>query len=546
VRRLSQPAVAPATLAALLALGWLALAPNTPDLAAQVYRATVFARDGFTLWDNAWYGGHHMPGYSLVFPPLAGVLGTRLVGVLAAIGATVLFDALARRQWGDRAHWASAWFAAAAVADLMIGRVTYLLGVAVALGALLALQRGRPRLAAALAALCGVTSPVAGLFLAFVAGVLVLARVRDAAAGAPWRERLRRATGLREPAGVLAAAFGVVLALAVAFPDGGRQPFGTQALLVLLALTAGFAALVPARERTLRLGAALYALVVLASFVLPTPMGSNATRLAAAFAGPLLICVATGGVRRWALVAVATLAAAYQWYAPVREVAKVADDPSTRAAYYAPLVDFLDGRPGVGRLEVPFTRGHWEAVHLAPHFPLARGWMTQLDTKYNELFYVRRPVVGTNEYRAWLRRTGVRYVAVPGVPLDPSGEREARLIRLGVPFLTPIWASADWTVYEFTDPAPLVQGATAELMDLDSQRFLLRFDRAGTATVKVRFSPYFRPGGAAACVSPTKAGWTRVRALEAGRVSVGAAFSPGRIVARDGRCGGGAVGPPGA
>src|SRR4051794_24110244 len=139
------------TLTALLAVVWLALAPRTPDLAAAVYRTGLFAREGFQLYDAAWYGGHHLLGYSLVFPELAAVIGARPTGVLAAIVSTFLFERLAVGWWGPRGRAAAACYALAVIGDLMIGRLTFSLGVAVGLGSLLALQRGRPRLAAALA-----------------------------------------------------------------------------------------------------------------------------------------------------------------------------------------------------------------------------------------------------------------------------------------------------------------------------------------------------------------------------------------------------------
>jgi|GEM_PF-6572116 len=47
---------------------WAALQPPTADLAAQVYRAGLFERTGRILWDNNWFGGHHLPGYSLLTP----------------------------------------------------------------------------------------------------------------------------------------------------------------------------------------------------------------------------------------------------------------------------------------------------------------------------------------------------------------------------------------------------------------------------------------------------------------------------------------------
>ena len=64
--------------------------PPTPDLAAQVYRADLFHRIGFAVWDASWYGGHHMPGYSLIFPPLGASMA------VAAIAETIW------RRWQQR------------------------------------------------------------------------------------------------------------------------------------------------------------------------------------------------------------------------------------------------------------------------------------------------------------------------------------------------------------------------------------------------------------------------------------------------------------
>ena len=51
------------------------VAPLSADLAAAGYRSDLFARAGFTLWDNGWYGGHHLLAYSLLAPALGALLG---------------------------------------------------------------------------------------------------------------------------------------------------------------------------------------------------------------------------------------------------------------------------------------------------------------------------------------------------------------------------------------------------------------------------------------------------------------------------------------
>ncbi|MEA2209515.1 MAG: hypothetical protein QOF54_1992, partial [Solirubrobacteraceae bacterium] len=68
---------APWALLLALLTTWVLWYPPSPDLAAQTFRVHLFATDGFSLWDNSWYGGHYLPSYSLLFPALAASLGLR-------------------------------------------------------------------------------------------------------------------------------------------------------------------------------------------------------------------------------------------------------------------------------------------------------------------------------------------------------------------------------------------------------------------------------------------------------------------------------------
>ena len=54
-----------------------------PDLAAAGYRSDLFARVGFTLWDNGWYGGHHLLAYSLLAPALGALIGPQPLAALS-------------------------------------------------------------------------------------------------------------------------------------------------------------------------------------------------------------------------------------------------------------------------------------------------------------------------------------------------------------------------------------------------------------------------------------------------------------------------------
>ena len=94
-------------MAAALGIAYLIIQPDSADHAAQVFRSGLFDSQGLAAWDNFWFGGHHLPGYGLMLPALGALIGPRLVGVLAAVIASLLFSAIAYRSFGDRARSAS-------------------------------------------------------------------------------------------------------------------------------------------------------------------------------------------------------------------------------------------------------------------------------------------------------------------------------------------------------------------------------------------------------------------------------------------------------
>ena len=265
--------LAPTLLAAALAAVYMIWAPSSQDLAAATFRADLFADHGLVIWNNAWYSGHHVLSYSVLYPPLGALLGPRLVGALAVVAAAALFALLARRWFGARALIPSLWFAAAIGSWLLTGRIPFLLAVPFGLGALLAGDSGRSVVGGVLAALASLASPVAGLFIA-VAGVAI----------ALTGERLRGA----------ALALGGAAPIAVlnlAFPVPGQEPFVFSAFVAIPILAAAVLWLVPPEYRALRIGAVLYALLALVVYVVPNALGGNVTRLGALFAGPVLALV---------------------------------------------------------------------------------------------------------------------------------------------------------------------------------------------------------------------------------------------------------------
>jgi fumarate reductase subunit D len=516
----------PWVVAALGAVLYLLVAPPSADLAAQEYRAEL----GLTLWNNGWFAGHHTPGYSVLFPPLGGLLGVRLTGAVAAVAAAALFTALARRHWGEptresegfwvdvtqnpsrsrRGDAAALWFAAGTIAVLLTGRMTFLLGVAIGLGALLALAHERRLLAVALAAVTTLASPVAGLFLALAAVAWALAAARERAPAG---------------AGIAAAALAPVALMLVAFPQGGSEPFVASAFWPALAGAALLGALMPAHERALRNGALLYALALVAAFALATPLGGNATRLGALVAGPVALGALLGR-RHPAVVAALAVAFAY-WplYPALRDVVRASGDPSIEASYHAPLLTFLrtQGPRNGFRVEIPFTENHWEARHVPAGpdgVPLARGWERQLDRRFGALFYDGS--LDARGYRRWLDERAVAFVAVPDVPLDAAGRAEARLIEDGLPFLRPVWHDAHWRVFAVARPAPLAQDAAGAraTATLSPAGVTVRAARAGSVLVRVHFTRWWRVTAGRGCVSEAPGGMTRVRLPAAGTVTL--------------------------
>src|SRR4051794_24281326 len=148
-------------LAAAIAGVYLIWGPPSQDLAAATFRADLFADHEFVIWNNAWYSGHYLLSYSVLYPPLGALLGPRLAGAVGAVAGAAIFAALAGRAYGERAAVGSLWFAAALGAWLFTGRMPFLLAVPFGLAALLPAGAGWGLgFAACLAGLCSLTSPI--------------------------------------------------------------------------------------------------------------------------------------------------------------------------------------------------------------------------------------------------------------------------------------------------------------------------------------------------------------------------------------------------
>jgi hypothetical protein len=516
------PAVA---LSSLLALAMLVWNPQVGDLAAQVFRTELFQHAGLAIWNGSWYGGHYTLTYSFLFPPLASLLGPQLVGTISVIASSYFFDRLVRDRWGTPARWATLWFAAGVVTLLADGQLTFALGVACGLATLRCLQVRRDKLAFVAAAACALSSPVAAAFLAGVVLVGVLER------GRPIN---------RMAIGAAAVALGLVLLPNLAFPESGQFPFAFSSY-VAIPLFCGGALFVTRgldeEERQLRWALIGYILAATVLLLAPNPLGGNAVRLGALFGGPVLAAVMLARRPRLDALSVLVLSLAmagglyWQVTASVSQIARSVGDPSTSREYFQPPAHWLRAHGGSGvRVEVPPTANHWESAYLATQFELARGWLRQLDTTRDDIFYDSESRLTTAAYEHWLHRNAISYVALPDAPLDYSSIAERRLILSAPSYLRLRWSSSHWRIYAVRNAQPLVEpmaGAAAHTLWVGRQSFGLDVTRPGDFLVRVNFTPYWSIARGAGCLL-RHGEWTIAHASHPGILRVTADFSLGR------------------
>ena len=510
-----------AVVAAALGAGYLLMPRMGSDLSAQVARAGFFAEHGYTPIDLRWYAGVDQLGYSLLSQPVMALLGVRVTGAIALVGAAVALAVLLRRTNAPRPLLGALIGAVCIAGNLVSGRVTYGLGVLFAVTALLALTYPRLRWAAVVAALlASATSPVAGLFLG-LAGVALIAANR-------WADGLLVALPAAVPLAVTAGLFG----------DGGWMNISRTDAVRAIVTSLVVAALVP--RRPVRVGAVLSAAGVLAAALIHTPVGLNATRLVTMFALPVLAAYAELPAWRrrqaslpdlWVTrppvpaLALALLLVAVCWWQPPVVVSDVRDigNPTAEPAYFAPLRDRLRQETMTGRVEIPPTRDYWESAYLGD-IPLARGWLRQADIDRNALFFTTVPgapgtgvALTADSYRSWLADKAVQYVAVPDAELSWAGRGEADLIAAGLPYLTPIWSDAHWRLYAVADPQPIV-ASPATLVSQSATSVTFYAPAATDVTIRVRHYGWLRVDNHAVMVASGV--WTLVRVTAAGRYTV--------------------------
>ena len=508
---LAREAVLCAAAAAFLASLLVWLGPPGTDFAAHAYQRTAFLQHGFALWNNFWYAGRYsFVTYSLIYYPLAALIGIKLLAVVTVSIATLAFAVVLGREWGPTARWSSWTFAVVWAGVVLSGAFPFALGAALALLAIWALQTGSRWKFGALAALTAAASPLAFLLLALVLAGIGVGR---------WREGRK----LLVPAAIIVAMGGTEAVIWRLFADGGRYPFSWEELLAACVFCLLGAALTWRVEgaRPLRWLFVVYLGACLAAFAIPSSLGENVDRLRYV---AVPVAVLALSLRHWRPlpVAVVSLGLAASWnLTPLAfSFVNTSQDPASAQSYWRPAIDYLHRHLSPSyRVEAVDTAGHWDAVYLPrAGIPLARGWFRQNDYPQNRLLY-SDDGLGRSAYLRWLRALGVRYVVLTDAPPDYSARDEAKLLKSGKSGLTRVLRTPHVTIYAVPSPRPLITGpGPASVVSLTESQVTVRAAEAGTYRLAIRYSPYWM--ASTGCLDPGQDSMIRLRIPAAGTVKL--------------------------
>jgi hypothetical protein len=516
-RLLARETALSTVVAASLAAVLLWAAPPGIDWAAHAYQTTFLIQHGFAIWNNFWYAGRYsFVTYSLIYYPLAAVLGIKVLALASVATAAAAFTFVVMTQWGPATRISSRTFAVLWAGIVGSAAFPFALAISFALLALSALQQGRRARFALCAVLTLTASPLAFVLLVVVAGGAALSR-----------RSLRNA---KAPLAALAVCAAAELVIYRLFGDGGRFPFATiQLLPALIFCGLGlFATRDVAAAKPLRGLFALYLLAVVAAYVVPSSVGSNIERMRYAALPLALIVVALRKWRPlWLVVPALVLAAVWNLTPIASSLAQARSDPETKLAYWQPAITYLHGHLSPSyRVEVVDTAEHWPAAYFPDAgIPIVRGWYRQSDFPQNELLYDGK--LGAPSYDAWLRALGVRYVVLTDAPTDYSSRLEAQLVRSGTTSLVPVFSTRHLTIYELPHATPLITGAGgASVLWLYPSRLVAVVSSEGWYDVRVRWAPYWQASDG--CIARAHDGMVRLFARHAGLIELRFQLNVGR------------------
>jgi hypothetical protein len=514
--RISQP-LWTGVLAAIIAWCLYVFGPPGGDAAAHLYQTQLVSQHGFQLWDNLWYSGRYsLVNYSLIYYPLAVAVGPAVV-VAGSVGvAAAAFARLVRKQWPTLATGPAITAVLILPLEVIAGVYPFLLGLALGLVTLVALQAGRPRLAIGLAVLTIAAHPLAFGFM----GMVIVAW---ALADRSWvHDR-----GYRVFAAALVVIGIVQLLLIRAFSlPGAHYIYDPKDFAAILAFCVAGAALAYRQptQRPLWLFFWIYGAFSTVDFVIANPIGGNAVRLLMTFGLPVLLIPlgARGFQPRWAVVVCVVAVGVWQGVSPVTEWQASTAAQGAEASYWTPALAFLTAHNDPAyRVEVVQSKRYWEAYYIAGHgFAMPRGWYRQDDFPTNAVLYGN---LTPQSYQAWLRATGVHYVLLSTDELDFTSLQEAALLRSGRSGLQTVAHTGAWTVYALADPTPIITPATsAHVTRMTTTGITIQVNKPGPLMIRVHDNPYWtaQAAGAAVCVALGTGQTTRLNVDRPGTVQL--------------------------
>ncbi|MGY1742568.1 MULTISPECIES: hypothetical protein [unclassified Blastococcus] len=501
-----------AAVVAVLAV-WLLDPPLADVQAALARQEAADAGVGVTYWFG-WFGGISPGAYSSLVPFLSLVVGSRALVLLAPLAVVAMAFPLSR----GTAHPVLFRYAvaAAAVGNLLAGRVAFAVGAAIAIAGALALRGRRHALGAVLVAFSGLASPLVPAFAGLVA-LPLLARGGH------------RSPGVR--AALAGAGAGVVVPVALFGAPGAYQFPWTTLALTLAAAAAVWPALRSTPQRWL---APLTGAAALLLFLVPTGVGANMGR----FAYLVLPCVVVAWSRWDRRPLLLALLPALGWtaFAAARDEVTALSD-GYRAEAYAGLRAELLGRADLAghRVELVDNWSRAGSHELGPEVALARGWEDQTDNHRNgEFFEPGGPDAAG--YRQWLAENAVAYIAVAADPVARDLP-EAELVGSGLPYLTLVWQDEQWTLYRVDAPTPIVPEPLA-LVSTTPAELVVAVPDTASHEVRVRPSRYLVARSTVdpettACLTPTPDGWVTLQAPRPGTYELEGEFSLATVFGDD-------------
>jgi hypothetical protein len=456
------------------------------DAPAHLYKVALLRQYKSVFWDNSWYGGNYqIINYGFVFYWLARFINYDVLVVVSTGLMPLFFYLYLRRVYGSTTYWPSIALAVVLIAYMSNGQDPFVFAMSLMMAGMVLVAYKRPFLAAVPAAISIFANP-----MALVVGAVFL--LADFIARPQTRRRYYRFAVYLLPFVIVRVLIEFIfyekstytypLAEVVHFVGFGMLGF----LLARASLD---------RERGPKQVLYLTFAAVSVLFALfPNPVGWNIGRFFFLFGAPLLLDIRKVYLPKLLLVPVIAGFAIGQVASPVSHYFRVADMPSTHAAFFTPALQFAATHYSPNyRFNVVALDTHWEAYYFSVNgYSITRGWFRQDDAVHNQ---VLNSTFTAAQYVRWLRSLAVEYVFLPNAPLDWSGPRETQLLTTS-PEFTEVFHDRNWRIYKLADPQPLVVslsgGAPADVLVLQHQSLYMHVPAKGRYLVRITYSPFWK------------------------------------------------------